>query len=45
MNLCRGGAVYHTEPFLEATEATGFARLTLWLQMDVPDTELEADFL
>src|SRR6266480_4252783 len=43
LNLFGEGVVYHTEPFLEATEVTGFARLTLWLKMDVPDTDLEAD--
>ena len=43
MNLYGEGAVYHTEPFQEATEATGFAKLTLWLKMDVPDTDLAAD--
>src|SRR6266581_2666191 len=43
MNLFGEGAVYHSEPFEEATEVTGFAKLTLWLKMDVPDTDLEAD--
>lgn len=43
MNMYGEGAVYHSEPFREATEVTGFAKLTLWLKMDVPDTDLEAD--
>lgn len=43
MNTYGEGAVYHSEPFREATEVTGFAKLTLWLKMDVPDTDLEAD--
>jgi uncharacterized protein len=43
MNLFGEGAVYHTETFAEATEVTGFAKLALWLKMDVPDTDLEAD--
>lgn len=43
MNLYGEGAVYHSDPFAEATEVTGFAKLTLWLKMDVPDTDLEAD--
>ncbi len=43
MNLFGEGVVYHTEPFAEATEITGFVKLTLWLKMDVPDTDLEAD--
>jgi len=43
MNLYGEGVMYHSEPFGEATEVTGFAKLTLWLKMDVPDTDLEAD--
>lgn len=43
MNLFGEGVVYHSEPFAEATEITGFVKLTLWLKMDVPDTDLEAD--
>ena len=42
-NLFGEGAMYHSEPFAEATEISGFPKLTLWLQMDVPDTDLEAD--
>jgi putative CocE/NonD family hydrolase len=42
-NLFGEGVVYHSEPFAEATEITGFAKLTLWLAMDVPDTDLQAD--
>jgi putative CocE/NonD family hydrolase len=43
LNLFGEGAVYHSEPFGEATEISGFPRLTAWLQMDVPDTDLEVD--
>lgn len=43
MSLFGEGVVYHSEPFAEATEITGFAKLTVWLEMDVPDTDLEAD--
>jgi hypothetical protein len=43
VNLFEEGVVYHSEPFAAATEVTGFAKLTLWLRMDVPDTDLEAD--
>jgi putative CocE/NonD family hydrolase len=43
LNLFGEGVVYHSEPFGAATEITGFAKLTVWLQMDVPDTDLEAD--
>ncbi len=41
MNLFGNGAIYHSEAFPEATEVTGFPRLTVWLSMDVPDTDLE----
>jgi putative CocE/NonD family hydrolase len=43
MNTYGNGAVYHSGPFGEATEVTGFLKLSLWLTMDVPDTDLEAD--
>ncbi|HEY6946679.1 MAG TPA: CocE/NonD family hydrolase, partial [Candidatus Acidoferrum sp.] len=43
MNLFGEGVVYHSEPFAEATEVTGFVKLAVWLKMDVPDTDLEAD--
>lgn len=42
MNLFGNGAIYHGEPFAEDTEVTGFPKLTVWLSMDVPDTDLEA---
>src|SRR5277367_3197692 len=42
MELYGNGAVYHSEPFGEATEITGFLKLNVWLAMDVPDTDLEA---
>jgi len=43
LNLFGEGVVYHSEPFTEATEITGFPKLTAWLKMDVPDTDLETD--
>jgi len=43
LNLFGEGVIYHSEHFAEATEITGFLKLTLWLKMDVPDTDLEAD--
>ena len=42
MELYGNGAVYHSEPFGEPTEVTGFLKLNIWLAMDVPDTDLEA---
>jgi len=35
------GVVYHTAPFTKATEITGIPKLTVWLSMDVPDTDVE----
>ena len=43
MNLFGEGVMYHSEPFAESTEVTGFVKLTLWLKMDVPDTDFGAD--
>ncbi len=40
MDLYGQGVVYHGEPFAEATEVSGFPKLTVWLTMDVPDTDL-----
>lgn len=42
LNLFGAGVVYHSEPFAEATEISGFVKLTVWLSMDVPDTDLGA---
>ncbi len=36
------GAIYHTTPFEQATEISGFAKLTLWLTASVRDTDLHA---
>jgi putative CocE/NonD family hydrolase len=43
MNTYGNGAIYHSEPFADATEVTGFLKLSIWLAMDVPDTDLEAE--
>jgi putative CocE/NonD family hydrolase len=43
MNLFGNGAVYHGDPLSEPTEISGAPKLILWLSMDVPDTDLEAD--
>jgi putative CocE/NonD family hydrolase len=42
LNLFGNGVVYHSEPFPENTEITGFPKLTLWMEMDVPDTDFQA---
>ena len=43
MSLFDNGAVYHGEAMPEALEITGTPRLSVWLSMDVPDTDLEAN--
>jgi putative CocE/NonD family hydrolase len=42
LNLFGDGAVYHSEPFAEATEVSGYVKLSVWLSLDVPDTDLQA---
>lgn len=42
MHLYGESVVYHSPAFTEATEITGVAKLTVWLSMDVPDTDLQA---
>ncbi|HEX8872593.1 MAG TPA: CocE/NonD family hydrolase, partial [Candidatus Acidoferrum sp.] len=42
-NLFGEGVIYHSAPLAAATEVSGFAKLTAWLAMDVPDTDLSAD--
>ena len=43
VNLFGEGVVYHSEPFETPTEVSGFVKLTVWLEMDVADTDLGAD--
>ncbi len=43
LNLFGNGLVYHSEPFAEATEVSGQVKLTLWMALDVPDTDFKAD--
>ena len=43
LSLFGNGVVYHSDPFAANTEITGVLKLTVWLAMDVPDTDLEAD--
>lgn len=42
INLFGEGVVYHTDSFSEPVEISGFPKLTVWLTMDVPDTDLGA---
>jgi len=39
--LGEGGVIYHSEPFAASTEITGNVKLTVFLAMDVPDTDLQ----
>ena len=41
LNLYGNGLIYHTAPFEKDTEITGWAKLALWLELDVPDTDFE----
>ena len=34
------GLIFHSEPFTEATEISGYLKLEAWLEMDVPDTDI-----
>jgi putative CocE/NonD family hydrolase len=40
-NLFGNGLVYHSEPFAENTEVTGYLKLVVWMSMDVPDTDFQ----
>lgn len=39
LNLFGNGLVYHSEPFAEATEISGYVKLSVWISMDVVDTD------
>jgi putative CocE/NonD family hydrolase len=39
LNLFGNGLVYHSEPFADATEITGYLKLIAWIALDVPDTD------
>ncbi len=41
LDLHGNGAIYHSAPFSEATEVSGQVKLSLWISLDVPDTDLE----
>lgn len=43
LNLFENGLVYHTPPFDENTEISGYIKLVLWIQLNVPDTDIMAD--
>jgi uncharacterized protein len=43
LNLYGNGLVYHSAPFDQAVEMIGQPRLSIYLAMDVPDTDFRAD--
>ena len=43
MALRGDGVIYHSAPFTEATEITGWVKLSVWAAMDVADTDFGAD--
>lgn len=42
LNLFGNGLVYHSSPFDEDTEISGYVKLILWIALDVPDTDFWA---
>ncbi len=41
LNLNGNGVIYHSEPFTEDTEVTGYLKFVAWISMDVPDTDFQ----
>jgi uncharacterized protein len=41
LNLFGNGLVYHSDPFTEATELSGFMKFVAFISMDVPDTDFQ----
>jgi uncharacterized protein len=42
LNLFGNGLVYHSQPFEQETEISGYVRLKVWIELDVPDTDFRA---
>ncbi len=42
LNLFGNGLVYHSQPFENDAEITGYVKLYAWISMDVPDTDFIA---
>src|SRR5262249_5194368 len=42
LSLAGDGVVYHSDPFPTVTDIAGNVKLSVWLSMDVPDTDLQA---
>ncbi len=43
LSIGKDGFVYHLDPLPNETPLVGCPRLTLWVSIDTPDTDLEAD--
>ncbi|MGH9960932.1 MAG: CocE/NonD family hydrolase, partial [Pyrinomonadaceae bacterium] len=41
LNLFGNGLVYHSEPFTEDVEVTGYLKFVAWMSIDVPDTDFQ----
>ncbi|MFY9610525.1 MAG: CocE/NonD family hydrolase [Blastocatellia bacterium] len=41
LNLLGNGLVYHSEPFAEDTEVSGYLKFVAWMSIDVPDTDFQ----
>ncbi len=41
LNLFDNGLVYHSAPFNEDTEITGYVKFIAWMELDVPDTDFQ----
>jgi len=39
LNLLGNGLIYHSDPFEEPTEITGYVKLVAWISLDVPDVD------
>lgn len=42
LNLLGNGLVYHSAPFEQDTEVTGWVKLVAWIETDVTDTDFDA---
>ena len=43
LSISGDGLVYHSEPFAEDTEITGYLKFVAWMAMDVPDTDFAVE--
>ncbi|HJX97592.1 MAG TPA: CocE/NonD family hydrolase [Chthoniobacterales bacterium] len=43
LSIGKDGLVYHTEPLVTETPMIGCPRVSLWVSIDTPDVDLEAD--